>query len=381
MIRQLFFPNDNKAGHQPALDGLRGMAVLLVALAHLSNNGIHFAPFLHFGGMGKTGVYLFFLLSSYLLDRQIVLAIRQDQAHQRFWGNYFLRRVLRIFPLYLFVLIAYHLIFRTGSEYCLCIRTPKALLAHILLLRGDGVFWSIPVEFKYYFLSPFLILFYGYVLRWHRLAIFLFTLGCAVGINYYTYVTGYFSTPRIATFAYLPVFLWGSWLATAEVLNQGSQNRFLISSRAWHILGLVALFLVFTLSGRFYFQQLYGKAAMPMYFLFRQWITVQGFLFMMVLIGCLYGGGRLQRIFSFRPLRFIGVISFSFYLIHFPVIKWLQDQHFGTYDQQWKVLLFFAITTLICSITYLLIERPFSRTRWFNNQKLFTDSHPTTPPK
>ena len=50
-----------------ALDGLRGMAALIVVFAHSSNIGLHLLPGLTAEGMGKSGVFMFFLLSAYLL--------------------------------------------------------------------------------------------------------------------------------------------------------------------------------------------------------------------------------------------------------------------------------------------------------------------------
>ena len=53
-----------------SLDGLRGFAVLLVLLSHMSLVGINLVPGLDFAGIGKAGVYLFFVLSAFLLTWQ-----------------------------------------------------------------------------------------------------------------------------------------------------------------------------------------------------------------------------------------------------------------------------------------------------------------------
>ena len=50
-----------------ALDGLRGLAVLMVFLSHTSLSGHRALPFVNFAGTGKMGVFLFFILSSFLL--------------------------------------------------------------------------------------------------------------------------------------------------------------------------------------------------------------------------------------------------------------------------------------------------------------------------
>ena len=53
-----------------ALDGLRGLAVLLIPLSHMSLHDINLIEPLNFSGIGKAGVYLFFALSAFLLTWQ-----------------------------------------------------------------------------------------------------------------------------------------------------------------------------------------------------------------------------------------------------------------------------------------------------------------------
>ncbi len=73
----------------PALDGIRGIAILLILLCHQFG-------FIPFAAYGRTGVDLFFVLSGYLITE--ILMRTGDQPH--YFRNYFGRRVLRIFPLY-----------------------------------------------------------------------------------------------------------------------------------------------------------------------------------------------------------------------------------------------------------------------------------------
>ena len=54
------------------LDGLRGVAVLIVILSHMSIRDMYLAPGLDFSGIGKSGVYLFFVLSAMLLASQML---------------------------------------------------------------------------------------------------------------------------------------------------------------------------------------------------------------------------------------------------------------------------------------------------------------------
>jgi peptidoglycan/LPS O-acetylase OafA/YrhL len=90
--------------HVPVLDGLRGLAVILVLLVHFSSGGHHgllLRVYFRITGAGWTGVDLFFVLSGFLITR-ILLAARESP---RYFRNFYARRVLRIFPLFYGVLV------------------------------------------------------------------------------------------------------------------------------------------------------------------------------------------------------------------------------------------------------------------------------------
>ncbi len=91
-----FFAGDSHPDHHKPLDGLRGLAVLMVVFGHGANQDL--GPFGPDSMMirGKLGVYLFFVLSAYLLDRQIIKMFQQGRAQWDYWLYYISRRVLRI---------------------------------------------------------------------------------------------------------------------------------------------------------------------------------------------------------------------------------------------------------------------------------------------
>lgn len=99
----------------PALDGLRGLAVLIVLASHLANAGLPVFPGLSLSGTGKSGVYLFFVLSAYLLTRLLLARPVREWRSLHPWIDYGLRRVLRIWPLYLVVLFVSALMAATCS--------------------------------------------------------------------------------------------------------------------------------------------------------------------------------------------------------------------------------------------------------------------------
>ena len=212
-FNKLFFPHDNKPEHFKSLDGLRGIAVLFVVLSHASNAKMFIHPIINFHAMGKVGVYLFFVLSAYLLDRQIALAFIANKTSIGYWKNYFLRRFLRIYPLFVIALIFHGLLNLVGVKTV--IDSIIDIPLHMILLKGESIFWSIPVEFKYYFISPLIMWFCHKFLEWSAgKLLFVFVLIVAISIA----IELIFHLPLVSTFRYFPIFLVGTIISIYELL-------------------------------------------------------------------------------------------------------------------------------------------------------------------
>jgi len=373
-IHKLIFPNDEKPSHVKALDGLRGFAVLAVALSHLSNNGILLSDYLHFGRLGTPGVFLFFILSSFLLDKQIALAIRSGNSTIFYWINYALRRILRIYPLYIFILIVYHQMFLKGYTYCICLQLEESIWKHLRLEQANGVFWSIPVELKYYLISPVIMVFYAYLFRWKKYLVSLSTIAIAGWINYYTFQNGYFMKNHLETWPYLPVFLVGSLLAVFHVLSKNNLSALTKNQKKIiETFGIISLFLILFF-GTNILKYILPESFRSILDVYRRMTLMPAILFGFILLACLHGTGWLQKLFSNNVLRFIGVISFSFYLIHFSVVKYVKTLEFEMFDATLKIVIFFFISILLSLFTYLFIEFPFSKIKMFNKEKLYFKS-------
>ncbi|WP_062067487.1 acyltransferase family protein [Cellvibrio sp. OA-2007] len=155
-----------------ALDGLRGLAVLMVFVSHASKNNMDLLPGFDFSGIGKGGVYLFFLLSSFLLTLPFLEKGKSAFAI-RPMVNYGVRRFFRIYPLFVFYLLS--CVLGTWLVAYFDIYTPLGgipfalnwsdFFAHLLLQKGYSVTWSIPVEFRYYFVLPLVAALYVFIAR------------------------------------------------------------------------------------------------------------------------------------------------------------------------------------------------------------------------
>ncbi|TRX50216.1 acyltransferase [Fulvivirga sp. M361] len=356
-LSTLFFPNDSKKYHIKSLDGLRGLAVLLVLLSHSSLLGLKFLPFLSFEYTGTYGVYLFFVLSAYLLDKQICRAFVDGNSGTKFWINYFLRRFLRIYPLFFVaVIFNYFLFVSEYSIYSIPI-SKEDIPPHLLMVYGKHIFWSIPVEFKYYFLSP-LIVFVAYkYLNFDNGKTLIFFIGLvflSLALSYLR-VLGYFGTV-----SYFPIFLAGTFLAIIETNSNVMQ-----AVRKWIDFLTIISLLIIVLTSKVIWKDLLHFEQFPFHGL--KFYTLYGVCWGFLLAKVLNGGRNFITIlFEFKALRFLGNISFSAYLWHIPVLYFTTKS--GFFDPGYGVYLFFTGTILISSISYFVIEYPLSKVKLRYNQ-------------
>ncbi|MEO5906750.1 MAG: acyltransferase [Saprospiraceae bacterium] len=351
ILNRWFFFNDHRVDHVRALDGLRGIAVLLVLLSHASIEKMYFLDNFIFLGIGKGGVFLFYALSAYLLDKQITIALRNQSADSFFWKRYFLRRVLRIYPLFILALFVFWSISSMGIKTQ--ITDGMDFIRHLFLIEGRGVFWSIPVEFKYYFLSPFILLICHRYLHWDlkKIILFLGVLAIAsIVVSFFIYL------PKISTFRHIIIFLTGTAIAIYEITQRYPDwmNRI---GKFIGVLSFLALG-IFLCMNLIMQQEWFGITTNNG----RKGLIIYSILSGIALFGAIYDTGLYKRFLELKILRYIGVISFSIYLFHMPVIFLLTSDMFSI-PHALRVYFFFGGTFLMSTVTYLLIERPIAR-KW-----------------
>ncbi|GAA5218523.1 acyltransferase family protein [Corallincola platygyrae] len=348
-----------------ALDGLRGMAVLLVILSHTSNADQQIVSWLNFSGIGKSGVFLFFTLSAFLLTYPFV--VKGKEALTRFQlANYFVRRFFRIYPLYFLYLLA-AVVSTAMIGWWLTPDKPfgiplsmdlAGMWRHLSLQEGKGVTWSIAVEFQFYFVLPVLVA--TWVLLKRNLILCCAVVLAAIVICYQLWPPEEVTGNDVRLGPYMAVFLCGSMLA---LLQFYWRNSAVADSRKWQwAMELMALFAftaaIITIPS--VYAWVTGTPIPRNYFhhSFIMYAVIWG----AVLFGILNGVGYFRRCFEWPPLRYMGFISFSAYLVHPTCVGVMA--HLGRVlplPGVVQVMSVVGLTVLISMVSFKLIESPSSR--------------------
>lgn len=357
LLHRWFFFNDHKDEHVSSLDGLRGIAVLLVMLSHATLEDLFFFDTTAFLGIGKGGVFLFYALSAYLLDKQITQALRKNEAHKSFWIRYFIRRFLRIYPMFIIALFIFWGVSSLGIKTQ--ISNSKEFFQHLFLLDGRGVFWSIPVEFKYYFLSPLLLLVCHHMLRWDlkKIALMLIVLSALAML-----LGSLIHLPKISTLRHLMIFLTGTFIAIFDVVK-GKPGWMNVIGKMTGIICVVVLSILLFMNLNIMHDWLGITTNAG-----RKGLIIYSSLAAVLLMAALWDKSFFRKFLEWKVFRFTGIISFSLYLLHMPVI-FLMTSGWWDVPEKLRVFVYFAATFLVSTITFLLIEKPVSRIRINTSKK------------
>lgn len=146
----------SRGDRDEALDGLRGIAALLVVFYHCGVE-FRFPPFVL---PGFSGVHLFFVLSGYLISRPFFSRLLAGKPLPS-WQKYCARRFMRIYPTYFVALLVF-----VGMRFVSHLHTPslRDVALHVLLLFNWGtpaefysiniVMWTLAIEAQFYVILP-----------------------------------------------------------------------------------------------------------------------------------------------------------------------------------------------------------------------------------
>lgn len=357
--------------HLLFLDGLRGLAALLVLVHHmwlqlwpqtyhmLPGHRMLFAT--GWLGYGHFGVTAFIVLSGFSLA---LSAAKRDRLKHMDNKSFFMRRARRILPPYYFALLFSCLlaltvvdkITRTHWDVSLPVTLP-GLLSHLFLMQDlfyvsqiNHTFWSVALEWKLYFLFPALVA-----------ACYKFgpiKTALAASLVGYAGVVALHGTPY-NDFPIHFVGLFAIGIAAAILLfSRRPEWQALCQSP---VMTWICVSCVFIVLGASYTHYLRGLFYLD---IFVALITVT------ILMRTSMGRWRsLRKMLESRPVAFVGSFSYSLYLVHAPLIQcvWQYLVHPLGLSRNAEFLLLFLIGTpliLACSyLFYLAFERPFLPSR------------------
>ncbi len=319
-----FTPVPARAARDASLDGLRGIAALWVFAAHATYAGL-LPPLLNFRGAGRGGVILFFFLSAFLLSGLFFRQLERARSWRE-WATYGIRRACRIVPLYYgVVLVVFVLGFYPFGETTAL----SVLFRHLAFQEGLGVFWTIVVEMRFYVVLPVLLVLTALTIGripGGRLLVLLVGSAWLAGVARGILRQGFLL--ELGIDAHAPIFVAG--LFAAFVANELGARRpgrgagIGLECLAW----LSAIVFVCSSVPAVYHAITTGtsiasySATSPEYEAFWHaripWIGL--------ILGCLFvalprGIGLLAGGLSWRPLAWVGRISFGVYLIHLNVLN------------------------------------------------------------
>ncbi len=351
-------------GYRPALDGMRAVSVLTIMAFHIPWSWVH-------GGYWSVNV--FFVVSGYLITGLLL------DEHRR-WGRidlmgFYTRRARRLLPAMLVLvsvvaLLGRHLYTEQGASYIRgdglaalfyaanwrLIATGQSYFQHFGEPSPFRHMWTLAIEEQYYLLFPMVLILLLKAFRRRRallpLALGVLTLLSAVQMALLFTPGVDASRVYYGTDTRMQDILVGATLAaTVWAMPQRSLKRLRRHQRA---LKLVAI----------------GAAAFGLTSFVaigaEDWTYRGGYLlfdvtFMLLILSVeLAPSGMVARALSWKPLAWIGQLSYGLYLWHWPLFIWLSPERTG-----WNPLVLtmvrVALTCALASASFYLIENPIRR--------------------
>ena len=350
--------SERTIAYQPALDGVRALAVAAVLLFHAEVPG--------FSG-GYLGVSVFFTLSGYLITT--LLLTEHATTGRISMPGFYARRVRRLLPASLVCLTAIVVISELTNVFAGVAELRRQVMGALLqvsnwvFLAGEGSyqqlfqqtggtrspvehFWSLSIEEQFYWLWPPTMAFLlarCATRRSRTLALGTLTLVFAL------------AAPLIAARFGPDAAYWATPARVGEIL-MGALLALLLHGRAvprlaaW--LAPVALFALAVCVATF------PASGGPAY---QGWLPAVAVGSALLVLG-LQAESPVRRVLSTRPLVWLGGISYGVYLYHWPIYVIVDERRTGL--DGWRlVVVQLALTLAIAEISFRLIERPIRSAR------------------
>ena len=337
-----------KINYDPGLDILRGISILLVVLYHLDLN---YSGIVLFKG-GFIGVDIFFVISGYLITSILFINLKEKKFS---FKEFFLKRFVRIFPVYILVIFI------------------TLVFSYFILLPNQLVDLSRSSLYSISFFSN--LFFWRYLNDYYNpdaiLNPLLHTWSLAIEIQYYIIFTvlfyiiyKYLSKTKL----YLGIILVLSlFIASIFSFIEPQINFFGIQSRFWEfILGSFAFFYkkkikinlndisrnilyFFIIACAFFFDQ---NSKHP---------SLLTLIFLAPVCLLILNNNKISGKFNFdKILIFFGLLSYSLYLWHYPILSFA-NRIIGNTQSSFEKLILFVISIIFSVISFYLLEKKLKK--------------------
>lgn len=337
------------SAYYPQIDGLRFLGFLFVFLNHFNL----YSPLSFLRKMGWTGVYLFFIISSFLLTR--ILVVEYHSNNKIDFQKYFIRRVLRIWPLYFSYLLLILLASLTFNKEISVYRfLGNVFFLDNFLAESDGRnpnfasghLWTISLEEQFYLILPFLLVLY-FKLKNYRsffFGILVLTVFVVFSLPFLTGSGLDANFRRPASWIFLLIgFLLG--------LGYGQH----LTKKIHPYIAIVLSFIFIIVSQTLFVNRgtLFMNTAV---------IICIALSFLFLLSAVFYDKSNvIYRFFTVNAIRYLGKISYGLYIFHLLAIAATRDVFEYLPESIFFLSFFFAlsINILIAAFTYEFFEKRF----------------------
>jgi peptidoglycan/LPS O-acetylase OafA/YrhL len=348
--------------YYPGIDGLRGLAVILVLIYHNS-------LYLEITWYGQFGVDLFFVISGFLITEILLKSINSAKYFTNFYG----RRLMRIFPIYYLCLAIIFFILPDQLLLDASLKVSRTdqwwfwtyLQNWFFATKGISIgtapithFWTLAVEEQFYLLWPPIILL---IRDLKKLLLICITILIAINlIRFFTWLYFMENIDQLSyTFTRCDGILAGSILAVLKQTGQ-FQKSILLKKTSFILILLNGIYLLLgpVFDIRPNYLNIAGYTSISIFFTWVLYLTI------------LNPRSILQKALTVSPLKFFGKYSYGIYVFHFPVMfllhpiteKWLWPL-FGSRIPE--TLLLISIEVIIAVIIYHLYEKHFLKLKKF----------------
>lgn len=364
--------------YMPQLDGLRALAVTAVYVYHFGGN----LPFgLWHLNWGLAGVRLFFVLSGFLITGILLRGRQRIESGQdspwRVIRGFYIRRFLRIFPLYYFVIAVAAIVgvshLAEAQQWLLTYTTNIYIAIHGYWIKWFSHFWTLAIEEQFYLVWPWLVIFsprrttVPMLLGLIALGPIYRAAAMAAGLNHLAV--------RFLTIAWLDSLAMGALLAVLlSSVHQQRTERVLNRIALPTVAGILALLMCLPDYPNFNSSIIWLDVLMALFFCWLICRASRGF------------AGIFGKFLSCKPMVYLGKISYGLYVYQaFPrrllpaLFRWSGNA--GMWHQvTLRPVVYLLTTFVLATLSWHLFEGPINRLkRYVNYRRSDGEAVPVVP--